>query len=302
MRADASIWRPSDIEALELRTDIKLGDVARAYYGPAEAESYSLLNGRKVIGLGIIRRAQSNTIAISDDVDKAISRLNRRLDGASIVKVSDDAQFIRGSVYEVVTSLLIAVGIVFTVIYIFMGSLRATLIPAVAIPVALIGTIAAIWLIGFSINILTLLALVLATGMIVDDAVVVIENVHRHRTLGLKPLAAAVVGTRQVFFAVIATSATLISVFLPIAFLPSNAGQLFTEFGIVLAIAVAISSFVALSICPLLASRLPPMSGEQGAKKGGMLVALGPPAGSHLPTLPRLSRSRPVSSFWAARQ
>jgi HAE1 family hydrophobic/amphiphilic exporter-1 len=275
VRADASIWRPSDIEALELRTDIKLGDVARAYYGPAEAESYSLLNGRKVIGLGIIRRAQSNTIAISDDVDKAISRLNRRLDGASIVKVSDDAQFIRGSVYEVVTSLLIAVGIVFTVIYIFMGSLRATLIPAVAIPVALIGTIAAIWLIGFSINILTLLALVLATGMIVDDAVVVIENVHRHRTLGLKPLAAAVVGTRQVFFAVIATSATLISVFLPIAFLPSNAGQLFTEFGIVLAIAVAISSFVALSICPLLASRLPPMSGEQGAKKGGMLVALG---------------------------
>lgn len=275
MRADASIWRPSDIEALELRTDIKLGDVARAYYGPAEAESYSLLNGRKVIGLGIIRRAQSNTIAISDDVDKAISRLNRRLDGASIVKVSDDAQFIRGSVYEVVTSLLIAVGIVFTVIYIFMGSFRATLIPAVAIPVALIGTIAAIWLIGFSINILTLLALVLATGMIVDDAVVVIENVHRHRTLGLKPLAAAVVGTRQVFFAVIATSATLISVFLPIAFLPSNAGQLFTEFGIVLAIAVAISSFVALSICPLLASRLPPMCGEQGAKKGGMLFALG---------------------------
>jgi len=275
VRADASIWRPSDIEALELRTDIKLGDVARAYYGPAEAESYSLLNGRKVIGLGIIRRAQSNTIAISDGVDKAIARLNRRLDDAKIVKVSDDAQFIRGSVREVVTSLAIAVGVVFAVIFLFMGSFRATLIPAVAIPVALIGTIAAIWLIGFSINILTLLALVLATGMIVDDAVVVIENVHRHRTLGLKPLAAAVVGTRQVFFAVIATSATLISVFLPIAFLPSNAGQLFTEFGIVLSIAVAISSFVALSLCPLLASRLPAMGGEAGAQSGGLLVTMG---------------------------
>jgi hydrophobic/amphiphilic exporter-1 (mainly G- bacteria), HAE1 family len=257
VRADASVWRPAEIEALELRENVRLGDVARAFYGPAEAQSYSLLNGRKVVGLGIIRRAQSNTIAISDGVDKAIAKINRRLDDAEIVKISDDATFIRGSVREVVTSLAIAVAVVFAVIFAFMGSLRATLIPAAAIPVALIGTIAAIWLLGFSINILTLLALVLATGMIVDDAVVVIENVHRHRGMGLKPLAAAVVGTRQVFFAVIATTLTLVSVFLPIAFLPSNAGRLFTEFGIVLAVAVAISSFVALSLCPLLASRLP---------------------------------------------
>jgi len=277
VRADASIWQPSDIEALELKPNVPLGSVARAYYGPAEAESYSLLNGRKVVGLGIIRRAQSNTIAISDGVDAAIERLNRRLDDAEIIKVSDDATFIRGSVKEVMTSLAIAIFVVFAVIYAFMGSLRATLIPAAAIPVALVGTIAAIWLLGFSINILTLLALVLATGMIVDDAVVVIENVYRHRAMGLKPLAAAVVGTRQVFFAVIATTATLVAVFLPIAFLPSNAGRLFTEFGIVLAVAVAISSFVALSFCPLLASRLPVSDTADGkpVPRRGMIAAFG---------------------------
>jgi len=275
VRADASIWRPTEIEALELKPNVPLGSVARAYYGPAEAESYSLLNGRKVVGLGIIRRAQSNTIAISDGVNKAIERLNRRLDGAQVVKVSDDATFIRGSVREVLTSLAIAVFVVFAVIYAFMGSLRATLIPAAAIPVALVGTIAAIWLLGFSINILTLLALVLATGMIVDDAVVVIENVYRHRAMGLKPLAAAVVGTRQVFFAVIATTATLVAVFLPIAFLPSNAGRLFTEFGIVLAVAVAISSFVALSLCPLLASRLPVTEGAADAQRAGPVAGFG---------------------------
>ena len=273
VRADATIWRPGDIEALELRTHVRLGDVARAFYGPAQAESYSLLNGKRVIGLGIIRRAQSNTIAISDGVERAIVRINSRLDDAEVVKISDDATFIRGSVNEVVTSLAIAVAVVFAVIFAFMGSFRATLIPAAAIPVALIGTIAGIWLLGFSINILTLLALVLATGMIVDDAVVVIENVHRHRTLGLKPLAAAVVGTRQVFFAVIATTATLVSVFLPIAFLPSNAGRLFTEFGIVLAVAVAISSFVALSLCPLLASRLPVV--DEAAQRANLLGRIG---------------------------
>jgi len=257
VRADASVWNPGDVERLELRENVRLGDVAQAFYGPADANSYSLFNGRRVVGLGIVRRAQSNTIAISDAVDQAISRLNKRLKDAEVVKISDDARFIRGSVREVVQSLSIAVMVVITVIFLFMGSLRPTLIPAVAIPIALIGTIGAIWLIGFSINILTLLALVLATGMIVDDAIVVIENIQRQRARGRPPYAAAVLGTRQVFFAVLATTATLISVFLPIAFLPSMAGRLFSEFGFVLAFAVAISSFVALSLCPMLASRLP---------------------------------------------
>ena len=270
VRADASVWRPEAVERLAIRNDIKLGDVGQAFYGPAEAESYSLLNGRKVVGIGIVRRAQSNTIAISEAVQEAVERLNRRMKDVELIVISDDAQFIRSSVREVVVSLSIAVLVVIGVIFVFMGALRSTLIPAIAIPIALSGTIAAIWLLGFSINILTLLALVLATGMIVDDAIVVIENIQRQRALGLKPFAASVMGTRQVFFAVLATTATLISVFLPIAFLPSTAGKLFTEFGFVLAIAVGISSFVALSLCPMLASRLPDF-GDGDKRTRGLL-------------------------------
>jgi len=275
VRADARVWRLADLEALELRDDVRLGDVGQAFYGPSESSSYSLLNGRKVVGLGIVRRAQSNTIQISDAVDRAVDRLNQRLDEVDVVKISDDAQFIRGSVREVVVSLLIAVGVVIAVIFVFMGAWRPTLIPTVAIPVALCGTIAAIWLLGFSINILTLLALVLATGMIVDDAIVVVENIQRLRVEGLKPMAAAVVGTRQVFFAVLATTATLISVFIPIALLPSMAGKMFAEFGFVLAIAVAISSFVALSLCAMLASRLPPEPAAGRSKPPGLFDRAG---------------------------
>jgi len=275
VRADASVWRLADVEDLELRDDVLLRDVGQAFYGPADAESYSLLNGHKVVGLGIVRRAQSNTIEISDAVDRVVERLNDRLDDVEVVKISDDALFIRGSVREVVISLAIAVGVVVAVIFLFMGAWRQTLIPAVAIPVALSGTIAAIWLLGFSVNILTLLAMVLATGMIVDDAIVVVENIQRLRSEGLKPMAAAVVGTRQVFFAVLATTATLISVFIPIALLPSTAGQMFAEFGFVLAIAVGLSSFVALSLCAMLASRLPPEPESSDAKPMGALARAG---------------------------
>ncbi len=257
VRADASVWRPADVESLALKNDVRLGDVARAFYGPDDFESYGLLNGRRVIGVGIVRRAQSNTIEISNAVDRAVAGLNKRFNDVELVKISDDAEFIRGSVKEVIVSLVIAVLVVVAVIFVFMGALRPTLIPAVAIPIALAGTIAAIWLLGFSINILTLLALVLSTGMIVDDAIVVVENIQRLRTEGYKSYAAAVVGTRQVFFAILATTATLVSVFVPIAFLPGTAGRMFTEFGFVLAIAVAISSFVSLTLCPMMASRLP---------------------------------------------
>jgi hydrophobic/amphiphilic exporter-1 (mainly G- bacteria), HAE1 family len=278
VRADASLWQPRDVERLAINENVRLGDVARAIYGPAEALSHTLLNGRKVIGMGLIRKAKSNTIAISNGVDKAIARLNKRLKGAEVIKISDDARFIRGSIREVVYSLGIATLVVIAVIFVFMTAIRPTLIPALAIPIALAGTIAAIWLLGFSINILTLLALVLATGMIVDDAIVVVENVQRQRSLGLPPLAAAVVGTRQVFFAVLATTATLVSVFLPIAFLPSIAGKLFSEFGFVLAIAVAISSFVALTLVPMLAARLPADWGtpsSDGVGGPGPLARLG---------------------------
>lgn len=257
VRADASVVTPEAVKDLVLRDSVTVGDVAEVYFGPEDATSYFRLDGRRVIGLGIIRQAQSNTIEISAGVTEAVERLNARFDDVVLLKTSDDAVFIEGSVREVLTTLVISVFIVIATLWLFLGSLRTTLIPTVSIPIALIGTVSAIWLLGFSINILTLLALVLATGMIVDDSIVVLENVQRRKHQGLKSRAAAVLGTRQVFFAVLATTATLASVFVPISFLPGTAGRLFQEFGFVLAIAVLISSFVALSLVPALAARLP---------------------------------------------
>lgn len=269
VRADASVWEVDKLNQMLVRDAILLGDVADIYYGPDDATSYVRLDGRAVIGLGIVRQAQSNTIAISNGVRAVVERLNEQYDDINVFVNSDDAVFIEGALWEVIFSLGLAIIIVIGVLYLFLRSLTATLIPTVTIPIALIGTVAAVWAMGFSINILTLLALVLATGMIVDDAIVVLENIQRRRHQGLGSMAAAVLGTRQVFFAVIATTLTLISVFVPISFLPSTAGRLFREFGFVLAFSVAVSSFVALSLCPMLASRLKhidPHEGDPNAK------------------------------------
>ncbi|MGM0593190.1 MAG: efflux RND transporter permease subunit [Pseudomonadota bacterium] len=257
IRADASVVQAEQVEAIIVRGTTRIGDVAQVAFGPEDADSFVLLDGRPVVGIGIVRQAQSNTISIADGVERTLERLNKRFEGTLELEVtSDDSIFIRGSVREVLFSLSLAVLIVITTIWVFMGSLRTTLIPSAAIPIALIGTVAAIWLFGFSINILTLLAIVLATGLVVDDAIVVLENIQRRRSQGLGARAAAVLGTRQVFFAVVVTSAVLISVFVPIAFLPGTAGRLFREFGFVLAVAVGLSSFVALSLVPAMSVRL----------------------------------------------
>ncbi len=257
VRADATVTSEAEVEAIAIDRRTRVGDVARVFFAPRDRSSSVRLDGQAVMGLAIVRQPQSNTIAISDGVDRVIERLAVTVPDVQVNKSSDDAVFIEGSITEVAKTLGISVLIVTLVIFMFVGSVRATLIPVVSMPIALIGTIAAVWLLGFSINILTLLAMVLATGMVVDDAIVVLENIERQRGKGLKSRAAAVVGTREVFFAVIATTATLAAVFVPISFLPGTAGRLFAEFGFVLAFAVMISSFVALSLCPMLAARLP---------------------------------------------
>lgn len=262
VRAYASVVEPELVEKIHIRDTVRIEDIGVAFYAPEEAESYSMLNGRMVIGMGVIRQPGSNTIAISNEVDKRIKDINERVNDFEIYKTSDDSLFIEGSLKEVLFTLGFAVFIVLVVIALFLGQWRAILIPAVTIPISLVGSVAAIWLFGFSINLLTLLALVLATGLIVDDAIVVLENIQRRRSQGLGRMASAVLGTHQVFFAVIATTITLIAVFLPIAFLPGETGRLFREFGLVLAIAVTISSFVALTLCPMMASRLPDLSDE----------------------------------------
>ena len=257
VRASAAIDTPEAFESIILNRRARLGDFATVTLGPDIGQSQLRANGKSGIGLGIIRAAQSNTLEISQGVAAAAARIQQTLpEGTKIEVTSDDATFITGSIHEVEIALMISVSVVLLIIFLFLRDWRATLIPAVTMPVALIGTLAAIYLAGFSINILTLLALVLATGLVVDDAIVVLENIVRRRNQGMGPRAAAVLGTDEVFFAVIATTATLAAVFVPLSFLPGQTGGLFREFGFVLAIAVLLSSVVALSLCPMLASRL----------------------------------------------
>ncbi|WP_100641909.1 efflux RND transporter permease subunit [Alteromonas facilis] len=270
VRADATSVTAEDVEDIVIRGATRVGDVASVYFGPADPQSFVRLNGVPVIGVGVIRQAKSNTIEISDEVLAMVKQLDTRFPDMNIVVTSDDAEFIRDSVQEVMTSLSFTVVLVIITLWVFIGNFRPTLIPAFSIPVSLAGALAIVWMLGFSINILTLLALVLATGLIVDDAIVVSENIQRRRSMGLGARAAAVIGTREVFFAVVATTAVLAAVFIPIAFLPSTAGRLFREFGGVLAGAVIISSFVALSLVPALTARLPLKAAAKGVISGGI--------------------------------
>ncbi|HVY50138.1 MAG TPA: efflux RND transporter permease subunit [Devosia sp.] len=256
VRATADVKTPQDFENIIINGKTRLGDVATVLFGPANSSSGLHSDGKSGIGIGIIRAAQSNTVQISEGVYKAVAQLQATLPKDVSIKVSsDDSIFISGALHEVERSLGLAVVIVIAVIFVFLMDWRATLVPAISMPVALIGSIAGIYLAGFSINILTLLAIVLATGLVVDDSIVVLENIVRRRGLGAGPRAAAVLGTQEVFFAVIATSLTLIAVFVPISFLPGQTGRLFREFGFTLAICVALSCAVALSLGPMLASR-----------------------------------------------
>ncbi|MGO6707314.1 efflux RND transporter permease subunit [Rhizobium leguminosarum] len=279
VRATANLQTPADFSNVILQDRVRLGDVATVMLGPRDGETALRSNGKPGIGLGIIRQAQSNTLNISTGIKAAVDQLSKTLpEGTTIAVTSDDAVFIQGAIHEVVLALVLAAVIVTAVIYLFLRDWRATLIPAVSMPVALIGTLAAIYMVGFSINILTLLAIVLATGLVVDDAIVVLENIVRRRSEGMGPRAAAVLGTREVFFAVIATTATLAAVFIPLSFLPGQVGGLFREFGFVLAFSVGLSSIVALTLCPMLASRMltKPMLEDHGmlGRFGGALADL----------------------------
>jgi len=277
VRADASLVEPASLEQMQLGQDLRLADIGQVFFAPEEAESYSLLNGRMVTSIGVIRQAGSNTINISNNIRQRVAEINDQARDFSLVITNDRAEYIRGALFEVIMTLVVAIVIVLVVIAVFLGSIKATIIPAVTMPIALIGTLAMVWLLGFSINLLTLLAFVLATGLVVDDAIVVLENIQRCRNQGEKNIAAAVIGTHQVFFAVIATTLTLVAVFVPIAFLTGQTGRLFREFAIVLAIAVSISSFVALTLCPMMAAKLlgNPKDKDSSSLKSNRLNAFG---------------------------
>ncbi|MER8570555.1 efflux RND transporter permease subunit [Mesorhizobium sp. M1409] len=257
VRTTADVTTPEEFENIIIGGTTRIRDVATVTLGPDVGQTALRSDGKTGIGIGIIRQAESNTLDISTGVQAAVAKLQENLPkGMSIKITSDDAVFVNGAVHEVEIALGLSVTMVLIVIYVFLLDWRATLIPGLSMPVAMIGTIAAIYLAGFSVNILTLLALVLATGLVVDDAIVVLENIVRRRNEGMGPRAAAVLGAQEVFFAVIATTLTLVAVFVPISFLPGQTGGLFREFGFVLAMSVLLSCVVALTLCPMLASRM----------------------------------------------
>ncbi len=295
VRTTATVITPEAFEALELSPNVTIGDVARVTLGPAPNETVLRANDNSGIGMGIIRAATSNTLDISKGVHATVAELQNSLpDDVKIFVTSDDAVFINGSITEVIKTLALAVTIVVVVIFVFLRDWRATLIPAVTLPVSLVGTLAAIYMVGFSINILTLLALVLATGMVVDDAIVVLENIVRRRSEGMGPRAAAVLGTQQVFFAVVTTTATLAAVFIPLSFLPGQAGGLFREFGFTLAMAVMLSSVVALTLAPVLASRLLTRTEKVETPQRGPMIWLGDKLGGFYATTLRAALGAPM--------
>ena len=274
VRAISEVTTAADFEDIIINGRTRLGDVASVVFDAAASTSALRSDGKPGIGLGIVRQAQSNTIAISEGVHAAVAVLNETLPAGVDIKVSsDDAIFIDGALHEVEIALVVSLLVVVAIIFLFLLDWRATIVPALSMPIALLGAVAGIYLAGFSLNIITLLALVLATGLVVDDAIVVLENIVRRKSMGAGPRAAAVLGTQEVFFAVIATTLTLAAVFIPLSFLAGQTGRLFREFGFTLAIAVLLSSVVALSMGPMIASRL--LKAEGAHQHGGVLGAIG---------------------------
>jgi multidrug efflux pump len=236
---------------------VRLGDVAKVERASAERRAYFRGNGQPNVGLGIIKTSTANSLDVARDVKAALPTIQSTLPGGTSIFVAfDSTTFIDAAVNRVYMTLIEAVLLVLVVIYLFLGSFRAALIPAVTVPVCLVAAFIALWAFGFTINLLTLLALVLCIGLVVDDAIVVLENVQRRADLGEPPLVAARRGTQQVAFAVIATTAVLASVFLPVGFMEGNTGRLFRELSVALAAAVIISAFVALTLTPMMCSLL----------------------------------------------
>ncbi len=241
----------------------RLGDIARIEEAPAEDRRLFRGNGQDQIGLAVTRQAQSNDLAISKGVEDMLEQVRPSLpQGTELVVGSDNSVFTSHAIDEVWITIGISLALVALVNFIFLGSMRAAFIPSIVAPICLLSTFIVLAPLGFSLNLLTLLALVLAIGLVVDDAIVVTENIQRRLDHGEPPLVAAERGTRQVFFAVVATTVVLLAVFAPLLFLPGYVGRLFVELAAAIAAAVAFSAFLALTLSPMLASRiLKPASG-----------------------------------------
>jgi multidrug efflux pump len=236
---------------------VRFKDIGRAELGPEDIRGILKRDGVPMVGVAMIPQPGSNHIDIVDEVYKRLEFIKKDLADDVVIKIGfDNTQYIRSSIKEVKDTIYIAFFLVVVIIYFFLRSWRATLIPIMVIPVSLIGAFFIMYLAGYTINVLTLLAIVLAIGIVVDDAIVVMENIYVKVEHGMDPVEAGLQGSREIYFAIIATTITLISVFFPIVFLQGITGRLFREFSIVMAGAVAISAFLALSLTPMVCTKM----------------------------------------------
>ncbi|HJU67495.1 MAG TPA: efflux RND transporter permease subunit [Gemmatimonadaceae bacterium] len=245
---------------------IRLKDIARVELGPEDERTTLRYNQVPAVAIGVVRQSKANLVEVADGIKAELPAIQAALPpGVKLIEAFNGAVFVKRSIQEAEETLLIAGVLVVLIIFVFLRNLRATVIPALAIPTSIVATFGVMYFLGFSINNLTLLALTLAIGIVVDDAIIVLENAYRHQEeLKESPEVAAVNGTREIAFAVIATTISLIAVFTPLAFLQGNTGRLFNEFGIAVAGAVAVSGFVALTLTPMLCARIlrvPPRHG-----------------------------------------
>ncbi len=283
----------SMVVAVRNGAQITLGEVARIEIGSENYRANLSFDGIPGIGLGIVRQSTSNLIEMIDGVRAQLAQIEVGLPADIELRVAyDESVFVRASLSEVIKTLIIAAILVVLVILVFLQNLRATLVPMIAIPVSIVGTFLVMGALGFSINVLTLLALVLAIGIVVDDAIVVMENAFRRIELGEPRLLAADRGTHEVGFAIIATTMVLVAVFVPVAFMSGSTGRLFREFGITMAAAVCFSSFVALTASAMLCSRVLPKKVDAGRLARAVSRVIDYPTSLYSRLLPHLVTAR----------
>ncbi|MEP7064323.1 MAG: efflux RND transporter permease subunit, partial [Betaproteobacteria bacterium] len=232
---------------------VRIKDIGNAEIGPVDERTVSRFNGKPSLNIGVIKQAVANPLDLSNAVRAEVKRMNESLPpGMKLIVAYDTSVFIDRSIHSVFETIGEAILLVVLVIFFFLRSLRATIIPIVTIPVALVGAFALMYFMGFTINTLTLLAMVLAIGLVVDDAIVMLENIFRHIEEGMPRVQAAITGAREIGFAIVAMTLTLTSVFAPLAFATGRTGRLFIEFALTLAGAVLVSGFVALTLSPMM--------------------------------------------------
>ncbi|UTW04501.1 efflux RND transporter permease subunit [Amphritea atlantica] len=267
VQREFSVLAKTDLNTIEqfeniiIRNDnnypVRVRDVARVEIAPEDERRKSRFKGKSAVALGVVKQSTANPLDVSSGIQERLPLIKAALpEGVNVEIAYDSSVFISESIKSVFKTIFEASVLVIAVIFFFLRNLRATLIPVITIPLSLIGGFALMLLMGFSINTLTLLAMVLAIGLVVDDAIVMLENIYRHVEAGLSPVQAAFKGSKEIGFAVIATTLTLVAVFAPVAFTPGRTGKLFTEFALTLAGGVLVSGFIALSLSPMMCSRL----------------------------------------------